>query len=669
MRSTYVRIRRLVPTVASLSLITALYTVSREPTLPGPEADLLARRFRFESSPLSELPGYTYERKVRAVHPSLHHVRSWISFVGAAVALADLDGDGLPNDVVHVDPRIDRVVVSSAPGTGDRFAPFTLEPSPLPIDRATMAPMGSRVGDFDEDGYTDILVYYWGRSPILFLQRPGLEARSTVALTPATYVPRELVEPYQVWFTSAVGQADLDGDGHIDLLVGNYSPDGRRVLDPDGTGREEMMDSMSRAYNGGEDRLFLWRGSSGPGSRDVNFREATGVFDPEVSRGWTFAIGIADIDGDLLPEVYLVQDFGPDRLLHNRSRPGDPHFTLLRGLRGFTTPRSLVLGADSFNGMGVDLGDLDGDGVLDIFVSNITSNNGLHESNFVFRGNTDAAAISKGVAPFEDVSEKLGLARGGWTWDAKFADFDNDGVLEVMQAGGFTKGSISRWPEAQELTLGNDQLTHDPRFLPNVQPGDDIAGQDHNPFFVRSDDRRYYDIAGRIGLGTPMLSRGIAPADIDGDGRVDFAVANNWERSLLFHNTAPAAGSYLGLHLRLPLANDARSLAPTAIHKGHPQREIEGPSLAAIGASVTVRLPGGRRLVAQVDGGNGHSGQRPPDLHFGLGRIEPSQTLTVELRWRGRDGRIREQQLELEPDHWYSITLGEPCATGGSMKR
>src|SRR5262249_42188944 len=148
-------------------------------------------------------------------------------------------------------------------------------------------------------------------------------------------------------------------------------------------------------------------------------------------------------------------------------------------------------------------------------VSNIACDFGLQESNFVFLSTGHPNSMRQGIAPYVNESETMGLSRGGWTWDVKLADFDNDGVLEVMQAAGFTKGTVNRWPELHELALGNDELMADPRFYHPITPDDDVSGQDHNPFFVRAADRRYYDISRHIGLGEPMLSRGIATADLD----------------------------------------------------------------------------------------------------------------------------------------------------------
>jgi hypothetical protein len=648
--------------VVALGLVGTLFVLSRPPALSDQEAAELASRFQFTQSPLPELSGHRYKsapaEMIRQIHPRLRRVAAFVSFTGAAVALADLDGDGLPNDLVSVDPRVDQVIVAPVPGTGNRFGPFPLMPAPLPFHSSTMAPTGSLVGDFDEDGLADILVYYWGRSPILFLQRPDRASPGLAVLSPERWIPHELVEPYQVWNTSAVTQADLDGDGHIDLIVGNYFRDGTGVLDAAATSPAELPDSLCRAVNGGRSRLFLWQGPGRGRQPSARFREAEGVLADDVASGWTLALGAADLDGDLLPEIYFVQDFGPDRLLHNRSQPGEIRFVLLYGERTLTTPRSSVLGRDTFNGMGMDFGDLNGDGVPDIFVSNITCNSAFDQTSFVFLSRKDELhRMRQGIAPYRNASEDLGLSRGGWNWEARLADFDNDGVLEVLQAAGATKGMVTTWPLLQETALMNDQLTADARFWHSWQPGDDVAGSDHSPFYVRAGDGRYYDLAPRIGLAEPMNSRGIATADVDGDGRLDFAMANQWGPSFFFHNTAPRPGAFLGLNLRLAVGPGATGA--TVQHPGRPR--LETPSRPAIGASATVHLPDRRTLVAQVDGGRGHSGKRSPELHFGLGRLDPDQTdkLRVDLRWRGADGRIREETVSLEPDRWHTVLLGE----------
>ena len=102
------------------------------------------------------------------------------------------------------------------------------------------------------------------------------------------------------------------------------------------------------------------------------------------------------------------------------------------------------------------------------------------------------------------------------------------------------------------------------------------AGSDHNPFFARGSDGRYHDLATGLGLAEPMCSRGIATADIDGDGRLDFAVANQWGPSFLFRNTAPNPGAFLGLHLRLPVG--LASGETTVVQPGHPKPHSSGDS-------------------------------------------------------------------------------------------
>src|SRR5580658_3356228 len=349
--------------VLALGLIACLYLLARLPELSTSERSQLAARFRFEKSVLPEVPG-PERRSVRPVNPSLRRIAGWISSVGASVALNDLDGDGLPNDACYVNTKTNQVIVAPVPGTQERYKPFELDPSPLPFDAATTAPMGCLPGDFNEDGLMDILVYYWGRPPIIFMRKDGPDKTGgPVKLSRDLYVATELVPTQDRWYTNCATQADLDGDGHVDLIFGNYFADGSRLLDAaDKDPNEHMGDDFARSYNGGSKRFFLWSGATSGPAPAVQFKESEGVASDDVLHAWTLAVGAADLDGDGLPEVYFANDFGPDRLLHNRSTPGHPRLVPLYGERTLTTPESKVLGHDSFKGMGVDFADINGDG-------------------------------------------------------------------------------------------------------------------------------------------------------------------------------------------------------------------------------------------------------------------------------------------------------------------
>src|ERR1044072_227385 len=241
-------VRRYAARFVAIILILALYWLARLPELSYAERVRLAAGFSFVQSPLPELAGQS-SRSVRAVHPSLERISAWVSSVGASVALNDIDGDGLPNDVCYVDTRTDRVIITPVPGTPARYQPFTLEPGLMSYDATTMAPMGCLPTDLNEDGSTDILVYYWGRTPIAFLNTKRNVASSD------GYLPREVISKGGRWYTNAATLADLDGDGHADLIIGNYYQDDAQILGSNASSpQQQMQHSMSRAFNAGRNR-------------------------------------------------------------------------------------------------------------------------------------------------------------------------------------------------------------------------------------------------------------------------------------------------------------------------------------------------------------------------------------------------------------------------------
>jgi enediyne biosynthesis protein E4 len=611
----------------------------------------LAWQFAFSRRPLPEVPGPAI-RQIRTTHPDYRHISLFWSHIGAAAALNDLDGDGLPNDVCYVDTRTDQVIVAPVPGTGDRYKPFALDfnagPAKL-FDRATMAPLGCLPGDLDEDGRIDLIVYFAGRTPVLLLSRPAEGGDNQ--LSGKNFVPVDIIPGGDLFVTGSATLADLDGDGHLDLVIVNYNRDGSAIFDPNATTPVAMPDSFSRAFNGGGIHIYRCLSQEKNGSRTVGCAEVVDALPRDLPKGWGLAVAACDIDGDLLPELYVANDFGPDRLLWNRSTPGRMRFDVVEGERSLNKASSKAVGRDSFKGMGVDFADLNGDRVPDIFVSNITTKLGFQEGQLVFLSTGSTVdKLAKGVAPYVEAGESLGLARSGWAWDAKLDDFNNDGVLEAVQALGYLKGRTSRWPEMQEAGFMNDRLAASPYYWPSLLLSDDIAGRERNAFYVRA-GTRYVNISDKIGFGEDNPSRGIAIADVDGDGKLDMVVANMWGPATYYHNECRQCGDFLGLHLRLPVAKG--EVAGTIVRPGHPGKDVA--VRPAIGAAVTVTRADGPVLTRQVDGGNGHSGKRSPDLHFGLGAN--TGPVRVDIRWRDANGHPRHETHQLAPG-WHTVVLG-----------
>ncbi|MCU6501679.1 CRTAC1 family protein [Rugamonas sp. A1-17] len=663
--------------VVGLLLLVALGAAARLPDNMLVRADVLAR-FQFDSTTMeyqSTLP----RRQTRDVHRSLRTIQPWIASVGGAAAVGDVDGNLKPDDLCLVDTRTNQVSVSPLLDR-QRYQPFVLEP-PTGVEASrTIAPMGCLIADLNEDGLPDLLVYYWGRPPVGFLRID--HGPSTRTEPPRSDSYRQVsIGGEQRWFTNAALLADIDGDGHADLVIGNYFCDDARILDAQ---TEEavcphpvMQDSMSRAFNGGTNRILRWSSGTGGAAPDVVYQDVGAVFNEEVAHGWTLAIGAQDLNGDSLPDLYFANDFGSDRLLVNCSRAdesfgksrkelgcfpldGPLAFRLLEGQRSLTKPRSKVVGQDSFKGMGVEFGDINGDGLPDIFVSNITEKWALQESQFVFVNDgrrLDAALVGQGVAPFVDRSEALGLSRSGWAWDAKLADFDNDGYPEALQAVGFVRGHAadaglvlhkSCWANLQELATANDGWLKRVGAWFNMDADADGIGCDlsgnarSNPFFVREPSGRYADASpwlGHLRHGVAAPTRGLAIGDADLDGRLDYVEARQFAAAEFHHNVSAVASgnSFIGLSPRF-LINVVGN-APAAPMALDLAQKMTARSRPALGTTVDITLSDGRHFRAEVDGGNGHSGKRSPDIHIGLGKVQPGTTADLVFHWRSYDAK------------------------------
>jgi enediyne biosynthesis protein E4 len=141
---------------------------------------------------------------------------------------------------------------------------------------------------------------------------------------------------------------------------------------------------------------------------------------------------------------------------------------------------------------------------------------------------------------------------------------------------------------------------------------------------------------------------------VDGDGYPEMVFANIWEDSVYVKNQS-TGNAFLGLHLLLPLAGAHQEMK---IHDGHPTWREGTP---AIGTFVEADVPGGRRQIRQVDGGNGHSGQRSPEIRIGLGHSTASE-IPLKITWRDLQGALHHDELALAQGY-HTVVLGSKTST------
>jgi enediyne biosynthesis protein E4 len=206
---------------------------------------------------------------------------------------------------------------------------------------------------------------------------------------------------------------------------------------------------------------------------------------------------------------------------------------------------------------------------------------------------------------------------------------------------------VNKWAYLQELATGNDYHLRrvpawpyfrtaspkDKSTAAQAVPNDKLSGDSHLAFFARPDGRgAFSEIGAQLGFPKRTVSRGIAVGDIDHDGRVDFVLANQWEDSQAYFNEAATAGNFLGLRVVRPAGDNPAEPGAYSLAEFQARGWTAAPVIGArVVVEKTSREPVG---IAMVDGGNGHSGRRPAEIHLGVGAIRPDEALDVRVQWR-----------------------------------
>ena len=559
------------------------------------------------------------------VDPRVRHVAKWLLAVGDAVAVADVDNDGLPDlFLTHSlkDPR-DRAALYRNLG-GFRF-----ERVPLPVLDALVynaeergLPSGALFLDYDGDGDQDLLVLVgWGK-PVLLRNRLIEDGRLSFE-----DVTREAgLDHYMI--SVAANALDLDRDGRLDLVVGNvmsltlngYSPprllNAFRLPAPEYPGDRRMFDFMHRTWhdaaNGGGVAVYMGRGKS--------FENADAVALGLGEKRWTLAIGAGDLDGDGWPDLYLANDFGPDQLLLNR---GGKRFDTVKGM----LPGDI--GRDTYKGMNASFGDLNGDGRLDIYVSNVHEKLQAEGSLLWINGGKVGAA-----GWTDEAVKRNALNERRFGWGAAIGDLDRDGRLDILQANGMVDNAYDPiYPGCPDYWYWNDKiaLTH-PDVHGYADRWADLRGRCMFPYeqnrVYLNRGRHFVDVAPAVGWTERGNSRGVALVDLDNDGALDVVVTHQFAPATVYRNEG-AAKSWVGLALE----GNSRDC----------NRDAIGSRVVLTSAS----LPPQTR---EVHAANGFSAQGDRRLLFGLG--QDAAPVQVSIRWCGAQ---TVQRLTLETGRYHKV--------------
>jgi hypothetical protein len=551
-----------------------LRTSSAAPPSEDLSPDELLHRYGFYLREVSKQCGIDFVHEAPTLDPKLDHIMPIIASMGASVTVVDFDRDGWP----------DLYVVTSKEGGKNRLyrnnhdGTFTDVAEQMGVadlnQPGTGVCMGAVWGDYDNDGYEDLLVYKWGR-PELFHNDKG---KGFTRVTENAGLPKWMNAGSAVW-------VDFDRDGKLDLFICGYWRDDLNLWKLDNT--DIMPDDFEYAKNGG--RKYLLRGRGDGTFEDVT--EKMGI-DPEDHR-WTLAVAAADLCGTGYPDLFVANDYGVSELYAND-----------HGKRFVEIGKKAGIGQAPKSGMNASFGDIFNNGCLSVYVSNISQPIYLPQGNNLWVRDPDKGGMD---VRFENQANMLGTELGGWSWGGQFGDLNNDGLLDLYLTNGYisTDNPESYWYDYSLIGPANKLIIRDAKNWPAMR-GRNLSGHQPKHVWINKGGK-FIDVAQAVGVRDLYDGRSVALVDLWNRGVLDVVVANQKGPLLVYKNTVAPENQWI-------------------------QFELEGTrsNRSAIGAQVRLYW-NGQQQVQEVSGGCGYAAQNQRRLHFGLGK-DPQIEKAV-IRW------------------------------------
>jgi len=477
-----------------------------------------------------------------------------VEYVASGLATFDYDGDGLvdiyflngqplPGTKVDVPPK-NHLYRNLG---GWRFEDVTDRAG---VGRAGYG-LGVAVADYDNDGWSDIYVSNFGPN-VLFRNRGNGAFEDATAQAGVARGDK---------VGAGVAFLDVDRDGDVDLYVSNYIKFRYELHVPVSSGGRGMYHGP-RAYDPEPDQLFHNNG-------DGTFTDASGPSGIGALAGPGMGMVCGDFDGDGDTDVFVLNDVFRNFYFEN---DGTGRFREV-GVQNGTSYN--VYGQENGN-MGVDCGDYDNDGRLDLFVTTYQT-----EPVMLLR--------NLGAGLFEDVTLRTRAGQGSFNqvkWGCGFVDFDNDGHKDIFMALGHLQDFVEHF--------------------------DDTTTYDAAPVLLRNTGRgTFVNVSASAGDGLRVRSvgRGAAFDDLDNDGRVDVVILNSRRPPTVLRNESPGGNHWIQVRVRGVKTN----------------RD-------GIGAQVRV-VAHDLAQIAEVHSGRGYQSDFGARLHFGLGGRTTIDR--IEVRWMG----------------------------------
>jgi hypothetical protein len=524
-----------------------------------------ATRAGFSLSDATAAAGIRFIHRRPSFDPKIANVEPHVAALGAAVSVADFDGDGWA-DLYLCNSRFGEPNALYRNRGDGTFEDVAAAAGVADLNRAGEGvSMGSVWGDVDNDGHEDLLVYKYGYLQLL----RNVDGRRFEDVTEPAGLRRWMNSNGAIWL-------DYDRDGRLDLYVTAYF---RSDLDLWRLGTTRIMhNSFEFASNGGKNLLFHNQG--GGRFEDVTERVGGG------STRWTLAAASADFDDDGWPDLYLANDYGTEELYRNQR--GERFVLVDAGLTDY-----------SKSGMSVSLGDAYNRGRLDVFVTNIS------ERGFLFQNNNLRINLLAEADRFRNLAEGT-LADAGWAWGAQFGDLNNDGSSDLFVANGFISADRdqSYWYAMSKVAGATGAVFEEARNWPPF--GDaSLSGYERSRVFLNAGRAGWVDVAETVGVNDVYDGRAVALADLGNRGVLDVVVANQNQPAVLYRNAPDPANHWIMFKLVGTSSNRS-----------------------AIGAEVVVEAAGVKRRRV-VDGGMGFASQNDRRLHVGLGRAGRVDRVTI----------------------------------------